>query len=332
MMFEGWNCENINDVKGRTKIFWTQKATELFSSGICHPSKGDVGEVAAALYLLFCGDIIRRGIDDNLMTFSVDLPAYIHELIKNQSPNAASQYISNTSNPATKKVKITRNYSPESIDVPSTNAGIEEDCDPKCRISFIQVVRQSFRMKLRDLCSPKNLEQLYRSSCGLYLPVNHKTFDILASIQVKSRTGTLIYRPFAVSVNSQRNFSVEKAKLHLHEMEVTMKKCNKNVGALCLLVLLNVDKINTYGDCPLLQDTDCNCDVEEDVVTKILLIKSKDRFGISDLIQMTRLGKSKFCEPYSSHFMLRNFANAGLKTNSYDKDTLSYINGILGIP
>ena len=41
--------------RGLPKKEWSRKLLYIFSSGLCHPHKGDLGEVVAALYLLFCG-------------------------------------------------------------------------------------------------------------------------------------------------------------------------------------------------------------------------------------------------------------------------------------
>ena len=47
-------------LEGRDKKFWTEQAARAFTEGICIPDKGDGGEIFAALYMLFCGDVLRR--------------------------------------------------------------------------------------------------------------------------------------------------------------------------------------------------------------------------------------------------------------------------------
>jgi hypothetical protein len=61
MMDEDWKM-NVKDcvVSGKSKHWWVERAAASFSSGLCKPDKGDAGEVFAALYLLFCGDLIRK--------------------------------------------------------------------------------------------------------------------------------------------------------------------------------------------------------------------------------------------------------------------------------
>ncbi len=45
------------NICGENKLFWTKKMSELFfSTGLCLPLKGGLEELAAAFYLLSCGD------------------------------------------------------------------------------------------------------------------------------------------------------------------------------------------------------------------------------------------------------------------------------------
>ena len=51
--------------KGESKKWWTQKLQEIFSRGIVSPDKGNLGEVVVALYILFCGDLLRTSINEH---------------------------------------------------------------------------------------------------------------------------------------------------------------------------------------------------------------------------------------------------------------------------
>jgi hypothetical protein len=64
-MDEDWKIEE-SAIKGREPIFWTEAAIEFFSAGVCVPNRGDVGEIGAALYLLFCGDFLRKACVQNI--------------------------------------------------------------------------------------------------------------------------------------------------------------------------------------------------------------------------------------------------------------------------
>ena len=45
---------------GRNKKLWTEQAEQAFKGRLCNPDKGNAGEVFAALYMLFCGDVLRK--------------------------------------------------------------------------------------------------------------------------------------------------------------------------------------------------------------------------------------------------------------------------------
>jgi hypothetical protein len=58
---------------GMDRKSWSQKAADLLKSRLCLPEKGNAGEVMVALYMLFCGDVLRFELDMSLRTFSVPL-------------------------------------------------------------------------------------------------------------------------------------------------------------------------------------------------------------------------------------------------------------------
>ena len=60
---------------------WTDHhARDLFSSSLCTPAQGDVGEIAAALFMLFCGDELRKEKDESLETFSVPINDWLNKM------------------------------------------------------------------------------------------------------------------------------------------------------------------------------------------------------------------------------------------------------------
>ena len=76
LMVPKWQIQDARKTKtyvGMNQAFWSQKAMEFFSEGLCIPKKGDIGEIMTALYMLFCGDILRAKKDRFLRTFSVML-------------------------------------------------------------------------------------------------------------------------------------------------------------------------------------------------------------------------------------------------------------------
>jgi hypothetical protein len=82
LMDENWSMKvKIDDVNGMPKRWWVEQALKAFSSGLCRPEKENAGEVFAALYLLFCGDLLRKEIDPSYRHFSVPLDRWVSNLI-----------------------------------------------------------------------------------------------------------------------------------------------------------------------------------------------------------------------------------------------------------
>ena len=67
-------------VCGANKTLVVKMMGRIFSDGICLPARGDFGEVAAALYLLLCGDVLRKRNDPTYHSLSVDYLEWIDTL------------------------------------------------------------------------------------------------------------------------------------------------------------------------------------------------------------------------------------------------------------
>jgi hypothetical protein len=80
MMDENWSLDSL---KGKDKKWWCANVKTLYSTGLCLPDKGDVGEVLTVLYFLFCCDECRRSIVGNsdYRKFSVPLGDWVFDLV-----------------------------------------------------------------------------------------------------------------------------------------------------------------------------------------------------------------------------------------------------------
>ena len=82
MMDEKWSL-TIEEVsftrsfKGVSKVLWVGKLKELLSSGLFQPSRGDLGELVCATYLLFCGDMLRSKNGNDYNTFWVPVSRWV---------------------------------------------------------------------------------------------------------------------------------------------------------------------------------------------------------------------------------------------------------------
>ena len=78
----------IATIKGMDKKWWAMKLKEIYSSGIVTPeTNGSFAHVVVALYMLFCGDVLRKRINDKDKSkqaynqFSVSLDAWLQVLL-----------------------------------------------------------------------------------------------------------------------------------------------------------------------------------------------------------------------------------------------------------
>jgi hypothetical protein len=87
MMDDEWR---LSEHQGKSKEWWSAAVKTLYSTGLCLPDKGDLGEVLTALCFLFCGDACRKNLDDNsdYKRFSVPLEDWIGSLqLSSESQN-----------------------------------------------------------------------------------------------------------------------------------------------------------------------------------------------------------------------------------------------------
>ena len=59
-----WNAAAA-PIKGKDKRWWIEKLKEIFCTGVVRPEKGNFGEVAVGLYMLFCADVLRKTMNIN---------------------------------------------------------------------------------------------------------------------------------------------------------------------------------------------------------------------------------------------------------------------------
>jgi hypothetical protein len=57
LMDEDWS---LSTIRGQSKKFWVETMSKIFTQGLCLPNQGNLGELGGALYLLFCGDLLRK--------------------------------------------------------------------------------------------------------------------------------------------------------------------------------------------------------------------------------------------------------------------------------
>lgn len=198
-------------IRGRSPKFWSAKMGELFSNGICQPNQGDFGEVATALFLLFCGDNLRKAKQDEYKTFSVNLGEWLHEM----QTCCATDEAAGTSS--------------------SNDQGVNMAIgDSKWSVNFIQFFRYTLRPPLSEFGSRFLLKGLFDKACAIYTPTNQKAVDLI----IPCKTGD-DYIPIFVSVKNVSDMNPSKAR---NAMSDSIGKVHSNGVQSGLLLLCLVGK------------------------------------------------------------------------------------------
>jgi hypothetical protein len=269
-------------VDGKPKDWWVEQAVGSFSSGLCKPGKGDTGEVFLAMYLLFCGDLLRKKIDPSYRQFSVPLDSWVSNLIK----------------PPTEAAEDSGNLVP---------AEMLASCPS---VSFIQVCRNYFRLyeSYEFVTSQPLLESLYKSGTAFYAYPTCPDFDIVASIRYL-RNSTQIFAPLLISVKARDEFCPDDACSICTNIERTLKKtsCHRALG---LVIVIGASKkpddtswsLTTNDVFTLFDKKNFGQNMG---IARVLRIPIDDSFGISRaLVEGTSDGK-EMSEILISHSFIK---------------------------
>jgi hypothetical protein len=258
------------------KSFWTKKMSEMFANGICHPSQGGFGELAAAAYLLFCGDVLRKRIDATYKTFSVPLSTYIECLV---DPNAW--------------------YAQHG---PLVKLEAEDRLYTEAHVSFIQVTRNDIRFKVDDLFDEVFLRDLYLSGSAFYCCPMFPMFDLVASIKLSnSHTKQETFVPLLISIATKMDIGTQGEAL---DKMLNVLQRNKN-GGMGLRLLFDGSKPD--GDCStfaLPAKEQVNCLLEGKAVSRAVFVPQDDPFGITDMLLGASSCGSGKSEVYAAHSFL----------------------------
>ena len=177
-------------VKGKEKTWWARKIKEIFSTGMVRPAKGDFGEVVVALYMLFCGDLLRKTISDTAKSENKDSLEYNHFSVSLDA--WLDLLLSGGRTPVDTKVPVS-----ESNESPSVSVG------------FIQVCRNSIRSyknswaSLGDQCF---LRHIYESGVGFYVFEGCDLIDMVVPLRINRKDAKDEFIPMVVSIKIEWTF------------------------------------------------------------------------------------------------------------------------------
>jgi hypothetical protein len=288
----------------KMKKTWSQRAMTIFSRGLCTSEKGDFGEIAAALYMLFSGDSIRKEIDPNLKTFAVPLQEWLNKM--------------------------------EATPIIRNGGSTHEEGKT---VSFIQFCRSYIRMDAGKIALQGTfLDELHQAAYGIYLHPGAEACDILAAVSCNPSTECAMEidspnedekvtggqktscQALLVSVKNRKEFTLTMMGKAISEM---MKQL-LGTGGVCLLILLGLDN----ADGPLTEDgaaivaAQINLQLKpqntrslqnkqrssdgSSISSYVVIVKEEDEYGVGTMLRCPASPGGERAEIYSSHFALEN--------------------------
>jgi hypothetical protein len=278
----------IGSYHGKTKKWWAKRVQDQFSSGFCLPSQGDAAEVFTALYLLFCGDLLRaRSNEPNkiFVKFSVSLRDWVGTLVSGGDP------------PMVSKVPL------------------EPHDDARPEINFIQVCRNYLRFDEKDMLDEQVLGDMYEGTTAYYCAANTPIFDLFASIRYKDRDGKIRYAPLLVQVKSTSESITEEIGQGLEKMAEIVKNAGYST-ALCVFVRIGADTEEKMSEGKKLVDSDIDL-FDGQIISKLLVVPRNDAFGLTTAFRSASFADDEISELLTSHRLIASLAQSanGMRLN-----------------
>lgn len=313
LMDEDWQMETAN-VRGKSKRWWSEKVSEVFSNGICTPEKGDVGEIMAALYLLFSADILRKQLDGDYKTFSVPVASWMALLVEGGGRHRSVPSVENNSKQDPKKKKRDLEAveeEPEQVNKKSKQSckeskQVEDHTSKKDTITFsaIQVCRNNLRAygkSWKDLKDQEFLKGLYEVGIGFYVFARCEMIDLVFALKKTDSKGEIVYFPMVVSVKCHATYTAHSAETECDKM---LTRAEEAGGCfLCLLVVLGAEGVQNDGKYTLV-DSCVDKLINNESVAAVLRVPADDQFGLSNAFRGCTSLKQEESEIFASHFFL----------------------------
>jgi len=277
-------------IEGKSKQHWLEQLKWVVSNGFCCPQKKEVQKLLVALYLLFCGDSLRRQRDTDYMTFSAPLQEWIRLLLAGGKSQA------------------------------DTEQKMSEDSKTGPSVSFIQVCHNSvdtYGFDWSYLCHEPFLKRLYEAGTAFYTfpdcPLIHMVAPIRFINHDKTQKETQefgrkhdTYAPLLIYIQSHDGCkpmdAVEICKTAVRQLE--RADCPR---ALFLLILLGPTTDSDYGDYQLKEDDAAALFENKECLARILCMPENDTFILSrTLALLTKPLQSS--ETYAAHPFIRSSA------------------------
>jgi hypothetical protein len=257
----------LGEYKGKEKPWWSAQVKDQFSSGFCRPDKGDTAEVFVALYLLFCGDILRA-------TKNTQNQKFVHFAV-----------------PLGDWLRTVTNGGKLMPDSQSTNGGYE--------ISFIQVCRSYLRFDEKILWDQHVLEKMFEGGVAYFTYQNNNDVDIVAAMRYHV-DGNVQYAPLLIQIKAAyANLSSPAISQALNKMTSLVADAGFSTG-LCILVRWGSCEIDKSSQHLKLKQEDVD-DVGSKIVSKLLVLEKGDVFGLTAAFTSVTSDREELAEIRASH-------------------------------
>ena len=313
MMMDG--NQTLGDMKGQNKVWWTNKLTEVMSSGMINPDKGDFGEVLVALYMLFCGDMLRQLINEKnklhgggvlpYSQFSVSLDAWLQLMLS------------------------------------GGKFPVDDDTNCKVSVGFIQVCRnhlRSYNKSWKGLNNETFLKHIYESGIAFYVFDGCEMIDMVVPMRIKSDEGKFdgfSYAPMMVSIRSRIGYTQNEAEEECEKMKVRAREAGMT-RALCLLMAFGSESDAVpFTDAIEIKKHEAVSDlVMNGIVAKAIRFPNDDEFGLDAAFNAMVSNTQVEAEIFGSHNFLKGYgpnndelvAEKALRGKSSDKIKVLYNN------
>ena len=272
---------NTDTIVGAAPQFWVQRASAVFEQHLFLPNRGDAGEVFAALYMLLCGDELRKGVDPCLRKFEINLGLWLKSLGVMAGGNKGDQPGDLPKEEDAPKTEVRRSLrvakQADELKKPSTSDPPADVLDPATssglKLNFIQVVRNYFRAHAWFL--QNHLKFMYDAAVACYVFNNCPAIDLVFAIWDAS---TKKYHPALVSIKCWDMIGHADMEVAMYSMKTYLKnyRTDSAMKALCILIVIGSQNV---GKIPQGEGT-----FPKDDAFVTVVVPKEDKFGVTDVI------------------------------------------------
>lgn len=298
LMQDSWTLSKASgspdNIMGADPSFWVDQARMVFEQHLFLPNRGDAGEVFAALYMLLCGDVLRKVSDPFMRKFEIDLLSWVLSLQEEEEASkkrkadlsddtADAAPVRRSARARVAKLKLAETQSESQSASSNPVQGVVQ-------LNFIQVVRNYFRT--HAWFSQEYLKYMYDTAVACYVYANCPAFDLVFPVKI---VGTGIsYLPTLVSIKCWDAIGTSDMKDAVQDMKEYLRgyRDDVNVKALCILIVIGSQQVGEKpGDEGVFPQDDAYVTV---------VVPPLDRFGVTEAIVATATASAR-AEVLASH-------------------------------